>query len=538
MSNDYRMPALAPTPTKLEQPPRWLTGPIWQCALGLATLTALYIVTARLGQTLALPPGNITPVWLPSGIMFGLALLWGPRIAPAVFLGALLGNAWAYFSLDSGGVAIRAVLAGTSNGIGDVIATVGMAGVYRRWRGYGSPFDRGSDLFAFLGVGAIAGGLISALFGVGALWGLGFMPTEAAPQAFGTWWTGDAVGVFVIAPVVIAWQHGIPRTWRYRDHAHALFVLAAAVAMPSVAFGLVDVPGALKLGMVVVAPWVLWTALHLGRRLSYLCLATVCGIAIVATAQQRGPFQNIRVSDYLGEGSGELIALQLFLAGLMTTILLLGVLATQHAAAQAGLRQANARLQTLSRTDALTELPNRLHMDESLQGAQDRAKRSGEAVSVLLIDIDHFKQVNDTWGHNTGDDVLRTLALALREGTREVDVPGRWGGEEFIVLLDRCAEPDAFALAEELRRRVARLTHPRAGRVTVSIGVAQASPGERVVDLVGRADQALYQAKAAGRDCTVVASGLRTSSGAPNESFPPPTPSVAGTSPAGTNSVD
>jgi diguanylate cyclase (GGDEF)-like protein len=124
-----------------------------------------------------------------------------------------------------------------------------------------------------------------------------------------------------------------------------------------------------------------------------------------------------------------------------------------------------------------------------------------------MIDIDHFKRVNDQWGHPLGDAVLKTFAAACQSAMRDNDKVGRWGGEEFVVLLPETDRAEAEMAATRLRARIAALTIDTRGggmiRVTVSIGTTTAHPGDTVETLLKRADDALYDAKAAGRDRVV-----------------------------------
>jgi diguanylate cyclase (GGDEF)-like protein len=131
-----------------------------------------------------------------------------------------------------------------------------------------------------------------------------------------------------------------------------------------------------------------------------------------------------------------------------------------------------------------------------------RTRRTGSPLALLLIDVDHFKRVNDNHGHLIGDEVLRALAAELRHQVRESDVVGRFGGEEFTVLLPRTDAAAAHRIAERLRASAGRLSVAAARiSITVSIGVAVLGPhGDDLVELLAAADMALYQAKAAGRD--------------------------------------
>jgi diguanylate cyclase (GGDEF)-like protein len=161
-----------------------------------------------------------------------------------------------------------------------------------------------------------------------------------------------------------------------------------------------------------------------------------------------------------------------------------------------------------AKIDALTGLPNRRYFDEVLAIERPR-RRAHDSLGVLMIDIDHFKILNDRFGHATGDRVLRAVAGAIAQGVRDEDTPARYGGEEFAVLLRETSAEQAMEVGERVRRSVVRL-HPASlgidEPVTVSVGVAVAGANQVAIPgLVGRADQALYRAKRLGRDRVVAA---------------------------------
>jgi diguanylate cyclase len=162
-----------------------------------------------------------------------------------------------------------------------------------------------------------------------------------------------------------------------------------------------------------------------------------------------------------------------------------------------------------SNTDPLTGLANRRSLEAFLRSAQIAAMETGDPLSILMIDIDHFKKFNDGFGHQVGDQVLRLVSRVLQENVRETDLAARYGGEELMAILpgaplDVCAE-----VAERIRRRIseARLTRRTTGEeltsLTVSIGVAQFRMAESAEGLIERCDRALYRAKRSGRNCTV-----------------------------------
>lgn len=163
------------------------------------------------------------------------------------------------------------------------------------------------------------------------------------------------------------------------------------------------------------------------------------------------------------------------------------------------------RYEFLARTDPLTGCANRRTLLEKLHSEIERARRYGLALSVLMIDLDHFKRVNDTRGHLTGDDVLRQVAQLLRSVMRSVDVVARYGGEEFVVVLPETAAPGALSFAERVCEQVADHDFAAGGdplSVTVSVGAATTDSGAEVDadDLLARADAALYRAKRDGRN--------------------------------------
>ncbi|WP_243545237.1 sensor domain-containing diguanylate cyclase [Pseudodesulfovibrio tunisiensis] len=160
----------------------------------------------------------------------------------------------------------------------------------------------------------------------------------------------------------------------------------------------------------------------------------------------------------------------------------------------------NRRLEQLASTDPLTGLLNRRSMDTTLEQEMDRANRYGTPLSVVMADIDHFKRINDTQGHQAGDEVLRQLAREFSENSRTTDSICRWGGEEFLILSPNVDRLGAFAYAEKLRLFIAESSDPVLKNVTVSMGVAEYKAGEALEAFVGRADAALYRAKESGRN--------------------------------------
>ncbi|MBE1427071.1 diguanylate cyclase (GGDEF)-like protein [Desulfomicrobium macestii] len=167
------------------------------------------------------------------------------------------------------------------------------------------------------------------------------------------------------------------------------------------------------------------------------------------------------------------------------------------------LRRHNHELARISRTDALTGLANRMAIMEALDSELQRAHRYGRPLSIAMLDLDHFKMINDGHGHLAGDRVLKQVGNILARMVRTTDTAGRWGGEEFLALFPESDPDHALEASERIRKSMHETDFGSVGRCTISIGVASYVPGDSADTLLQRADTALYQAKKQGRDRTV-----------------------------------
>ncbi len=196
-------------------------------------------------------------------------------------------------------------------------------------------------------------------------------------------------------------------------------------------------------------------------------------------------------------------------------VMLLALISTRYSRMRGILREQKQELtatveqvRQIATRDALTNLYNRQHMQELLQNEKKRQDRTGRAFSVALIDLDHFKRINDTHGHNVGDEVLSSFAQALQTIVRETDVVCRWGGEEFLVLMPDTLAADGLAGLDRLRKHLVGLrltTSEPLLRATLSAGVATHQGHETLEQTIERADRALYAAKSDGRDRCIAA---------------------------------
>jgi diguanylate cyclase len=170
------------------------------------------------------------------------------------------------------------------------------------------------------------------------------------------------------------------------------------------------------------------------------------------------------------------------------------------------LQQSLEAIRAESLTDPLTGLGNRKHFDRSIETAVQTALANGEPLSLLMFDIDHFKSFNDSYGHLTGDQVLRLVGMSLKQTIKGQDITARYGGEEFAVVLPNTALRQALTVADHIRRAVMakelkkKSTGEILGRVTISVGVSMLKPGDDTDSLIERADACLYAAKRNGRN--------------------------------------
>lgn len=255
--------------------------------------------------------------------------------------------------------------------------------------------------------------------------------------------------------------------------------------------------------------------LSMGVRDDWPVFASILEKALASiTTEERDAIYNRHITiEYTQQLSWERIAQTIVPLGIILAILLyytrkLRTINLSLAAAidalhmsENELRAANEELQRLSTTDKLTGLSNRHRLDETLRQAIEKSKRYGRPLSVIMIDLDHFKKVNDTYGHQRGDDVLQQSAAIFRQNCRSTDTVGRWGGEEFLIVCPETDLNNGVLLAEKLRKALCENAMFEAHTQTASFGVCSYKEADTPETLVGKADDALYEAKASERNC-------------------------------------
>lgn len=335
----------------------------------------------------------------------------------------------------------------------------------------------------------------------GAMAAVLFHSTQNLPYllGFNNWATADALGIAAIMPLTLSLRSLEMRSlFQGRAAFRTAGVIGFALSIVTLIFTVSRYPL-----LFLLYPVLLFVDSLLAFPGAALVVGAMCMIAVFATTNGYGPF---------GIWSADLriprdVALQIYLGFHMVALFPASLLFMERKRMAEKLRESNAQLQTLASLDGLTSISNRRSLDDRFEQEWKRALRAQESLALLMVDIDHFKQFNDIYGHQAGDACLQTVARTLAGRIRRPeDLVARYGGEEFAVLLPHTELEGALTLAEELRAAILGLAIEHRGGssrcVTVSIGCSACRPAEEQVRfaLLRSADAALYRAKQAGRN--------------------------------------
>lgn len=341
-----------------------------------------------------------------------------------------------------------------------------------------------------IGTSMIVGGLVSIL-----LWYVG-----RASGDFG------AVDRIAMPMVVLGCFVGGVLTLRDERYMQAstmslLLMLAAYLAATSASTMPTAAPGDQIASMAMTYGWLpfVYTGLFMASRMSVAIALSFAALLALSFASL--PYLDL--SDGTLRGEMVYAVVNYLLAHFVTIGMLTGFGALRRDYLRT--RDRIPQLVQEATRDVLTDLTNRGEMLARLQASASFEGSPARAMSVILIDLDHFKSINDTHGHGVGDQVLRRLADLLRDSMRPTDEAARWGGEEFLVFASRSSATQATAFAERLLQKMRESSWPLELAVTASFGVAALRPGESPLAAVARADAAMYQSKAAGRARVMVA---------------------------------
>ena len=459
----------------------------WEAAL----LVVAYFAAAKASLLLAIPPGYATAVWPPSGIALAAMLLLGNRVWPGIWVGAALAN----YTVNS------SLLLAVAMGAGNALEALAGAALLRRYVGIPRRFERARDIIVFVAVAA-ASAMIAATIAVLSMSAVGLVSWPEFLPNWRTWWQGDVAGIIIVTPLILSWRLRRAAPWSRQKKLEAaglgVLLLAASFLIFSEAAG--------ELQTFALLPFMIWAALRFSQRVVTTATAGVCAIAVYCTLDGLGPFALTSLNE-------SLLLLLAFISTIVVTTLVLSAVITERRQAMHALEQALAGVREEALTDPLTGLYNRRYLWEFLRREWVRARRRGQPLSVIMLDLDHFKRINDSFGHQAGDYVLAAVAALLRNQIRASDIVCRYGGEEFALVLPEASYERVRQRAEEIRSAIKQLElwHQGValGSITASLGIAQFPDHADGPDaLVTAADAALYQAKSAGRDRAVFGPSL------------------------------
>ena len=444
-----------------------------QKKLAAGVVAAVYFLAGKLGLSLAFVHPCSTAVWPPSGIALAAFLILGYRVWPGVALGAFLVNV-----TTAGSIWTSIAIA-----VGNTLEGVAGAYLVSRFANGARCFERVQDTLKFAFLGGLACTTISSTIGVSALALGGFARWVDYKPIWFTWWLGDAAGILVLGSLLLLWSSDYHVKWKWERMGEFGILLAGITATSQIVFG----PFAHRSYPVeyLCIPFLIWSAFRFGPREAAAVTFVLSAIAIWGTLHGFGPFA-------LGARNESLLLLQAFMSIVAVMTLTLAVLTAERG-------RAEEQILNLAVTDPLTGLANYRKLIDTLDLEIKRFGRTGRPFSVLLLDMDGLKTLNDNHGHLVGSRALCRLGNVLRVHCRDIDTAGRYGGDEFILVMPESGRKQALLVAQRVRQRVAEDDEKPA--ISVSIGAAvYPRDGETRDELLEAADRALYEMKRRSRE--------------------------------------
>jgi len=466
----------------------------------VTALAVIYFAAAKFALMFAISPGYATAVWPPSGIALAALLLLGNRVWPGVWLGATLVNFTVSFS------PVVPLLIATGN---TLEALAGAILVRRFIVGLSCRFEHAADVFKFVAVAALSC-VIAATVGVVSLTGQGSVAWLDFFPNWVTWWQGDTAGIIIMTPLLLNWSIRHPMVWSQQRLAELAALVLLCAGISYLVFGQ-GAQAASASWMFLVLPLIIWAAYRFTQREVTTIIAAVSAVAIWYTLYGDGPFRSASLNR-------SLLELLAFISSMVVTGLLLNAVEGERKRAIDDLEKELRGVKDEAVTDPLTGLSNRRYLWHFLPYELLRVARRESSLAVIMIDLDHFKRVNDIHGHEAGDLVLTKVAALLRSHIRDSDIASRYGGEEFVLVLPDATLEGTKRRADAIRNAIRELKLEHLGKpitgVTASIGIAMfpdhAEDSESLMRIV---DDLLYEAKRSGRDRIVVSLGPQSSLG-------------------------
>ena len=437
----------------------------------VAILAGVYFLAGKLGLQLAYVHASATAVWPCTGIAIAALLVYGFRVWPGILIGAFLVNL-----TTAGNV-------GTSIGIAAGNTLEGLAGWYlvNRFAHGKEAFARAQDIFRFALLAGIGAAAVGATIGVTILATGGFADWNAFGPMWSTWWLGDAAGALLVTPLLLLWRENPLPKWNNQKSIELAALFAGIIGTAWIVFGGFFAAQLKNYPLEYLClPFLVWAAFRFGAREVATVVCVLAGIAAWGTAHGYGPFA--------GEPRNtSLLLMQAFFGIVAVTTLVLASEVTGH-------RQSQERVKSLALSDPLTGLGNYRQVVEALETEIKRYGRTERPFVVLLMDVDGLRKINDAFGHVVGSRALCRLADMLRLYSREMDTAGRYGGDEFLLILPETDAEAGRLVAQRISKRLAE--DGETPKLYVSIGTAvYPDDGETMNQILGAVDRDLHREK-------------------------------------------
>lgn len=443
-------------------------------------------------------------IFAPAGIWLAFGVLFGPK---ATVLGILVGQVLLSYWLGS------SLISGISIALFNILACYLGHYLFHHWK-LSRKFNTLRDVTLFIVLILFILQPISAIGAVATILLLDYLPHSAVPSALYVcrapwvlqqslslssmptvwlnWWLGGVIGQLLFAPLIITWL--TPCT-RNPNRIKFIEIISGATAIAAIALiSFSSIPSAQLLILALTYPLLVWSGVRHGIRNTTFTNAFIALLIVSISASGYGFLANLSVVNRFYYLSFFIITATLF------SLILFAMFDER--------RSLILQLTELASTDFLTKLGNRSFFMERGEQAVAQAKRHKTELSLAILDIDHFKKINDTYGHPVGDEVIKHVAKLCASSLRIEDTPSRIGGEEFAILLPNTNRNDAYTIIERIR--LAAQNQPLVINattqitVTFSAGIAQLENNESLAELLRLADNMLYQSKKTGRNQTSI----------------------------------
>jgi diguanylate cyclase (GGDEF)-like protein len=440
----------------------------------LTVFFVVYVALGYVGLSIGGFSGGTIAVWPGSGFALAALVVFSRRAWPAIVAGAAL-----VLFAASGRIVWSLVIA-----VGYTLEAVVGAVLVERFAGGKLAFKTPDSIFRFVGIATFVSTPLSSAYGLVATVLFGPEGLSDLGYLWMTWWLANLSGILVVAPLAILWPTipVTPKNLRLRVFFEAVVITTALSLVALVVFGGLFPADVKNYPLEFLCfPFLIWAAFRCGRRTVATATFFLSGIAVWGTTHGFGPFA-------LESRQEALVLVQAYMAVIASTGTVLAAVVAEHLSAE-------ERLRELATTDSLTGLANYRHLLDVLRAEIARSNRTSRPFSILFLDMNGLKDINDRFGHVTGSKALCRLADLLRASCRSIDTPARFGGDEFAVVLPETPESGGQVVLKRIVDRLA--VEGGTPPLSVSGGVA-AFPrdGSSPTQLLRAADTLLYEAKA------------------------------------------